>query len=119
MICSSIHFDMQLYTYELIALVDASKEAEWLKNLLVDIPLWKNPSPAILINCDNKATIYRVENKTYNGKSRHVSLRHQSIRQLLKHGVITVDYIESSKNLAYPLTCRFLSLIVLNVNHEP
>ena len=89
---------------ELIALADAAKEAEWLKNLLVDIPLWKKPSPAVMINCVNKATIYRVENKTYNGKSRHVSLRHQSLRQLLKSGVITVDYVESNKNLADPLT---------------
>ena len=89
---------------ELIALADACKEAEWLRNLLVEIPLWKKPSPAVLINCDNQATIYNVSNKTYNGKSRHVSLRHQMVRQLLKSGVITVDYIETKKNLADPLT---------------
>ena len=89
---------------EQIALADACKEAEWLRNLLVEIPLWKKPSPAVLINCDNQATIYNVSNKTYNGKSRHVSLRHQMVRQLLKNGVIIVDYIETQKNLANPLT---------------
>ena len=89
---------------ELIAVEDACKEVEWLRNLLMEIPLWKKPSPAVLINCDNQATIYNVSNKTYNGKSRHVSLRHQMVRQLLKRGVITVDYIETKKNLADPLT---------------
>ena len=89
---------------ELIALADACKEVEWLRNLLMEIPLWSKPSPAVLINCDNQATIYNVSNKTYNGKSRHVSLRHHMVRQLLKSGVITVDYIETKKNLADPLT---------------
>jgi len=89
---------------ELIALADACKEAEWLRNLLMEIRLWKKPSAAVLINCDNQATIYNVSNNTYNGKSRHVSLRHQMVRQLLKRGVITVDYIEMKKNLADPLT---------------
>ena len=89
---------------EFIALADACKEAEWLRNVLYDIPLWKKPSPSIMISCDNQATIYKVSNKTYNGKSRHISLRHQIIRELLKEGVITVDYIKTNKNLADPLT---------------
>ena len=89
---------------EFIALADACKEAEWLRNVLYDIPLWKKPSPSIMISCDNQATIYKVSNKTYNGKSRHISLRHQIIRKLLKEGVITVDYIKTNKNLADPLT---------------
>ena len=70
----------------------------------MEIPLWKKPSPAVLINCDNQATIYNVSYRTYNGKSRHVILRHQKTRQLLKSGVIIVDYIETKKNLADPLT---------------
>ena len=58
----------------------------------------------MLINCDNKTTLYKVASKTYNEKSRHISLRHNFLRQLLKNGVITVDYVESNKNLADPLT---------------
>jgi hypothetical protein len=89
---------------EFIALANASKEAEWLRNLLIDIPLWEKPSPAVMIYCDSKATLYSVANKTYNGKQRHLSLRHQSLRGLLKQGVITVEYVESKNNLADPLT---------------
>ncbi|XP_026396723.1 uncharacterized protein LOC113291402 [Papaver somniferum] len=85
-------------------ITDACKEAEWLRNLLVEIPLWMKPVPSVMINCDNQDTIYKVSNKTYNGKSRHASLRHQIVRQLLKRGVVAVNYIESKNNLADPFT---------------
>ena len=89
---------------ELIALSAACNEAEWLRNLLIDIPFWKKPCPAVKINCDNQAALYVTQNKTYNGKSRHISLRHNSVRQLIKRGIVTPDYIQSKLNLADPLT---------------
>ncbi len=46
----------------------------------------------------------RAYNKVYNGKSRHISLRHEYVRQLIKDSVITVTYVKSIDNLADPLT---------------
>jgi len=40
----------------------------------------------------------------YNGKSMHIGLRHSYVRQLIKDGVITVDYVRSTQNLVDPLT---------------
>ena len=40
----------------------------------------------------------------YNGKSRHIRCRHNTIRQLLSIGVIFVDYVNSKDNIADPLT---------------
>ena len=40
----------------------------------------------------------------YNGKSRHIRRRHNTIRQLLATGVIYVDYVKSKDNIADPLT---------------
>ena len=40
----------------------------------------------------------------YNGKSRHIRCRHNSIRQLLSNGVISLDYVKSKDNIADPLT---------------
>ena len=40
----------------------------------------------------------------YNGKSRHIRRRHNTIRQLLSTGIITIDYVKSSDNVSYPLT---------------
>ncbi|XP_077231988.1 uncharacterized protein LOC143865549 [Tasmannia lanceolata] len=57
---------------EFIALDKAGEEAEWIRNLLADIPLWCKPIPAISIHCDSQATIARAKSRTYNGKSRHI-----------------------------------------------
>ena len=40
----------------------------------------------------------------YNGKSRHIRRRHDTVRQLLSSGIITVDYVKSKDNIADPLT---------------
>ena len=40
----------------------------------------------------------------YNGKSRHIRRRHNTIRQLLSTGVISVDYVKSKDNFTDPLT---------------
>ena len=52
----------------MIALATASEEAEYLRNLLAEIPLWEKPIPAVLIHCDSTAAIAKVQNRYYNGK---------------------------------------------------
>ncbi|GJS91287.1 zinc finger, CCHC-type containing protein [Tanacetum coccineum] len=42
--------------YEFVALAATGKEAEWLKNLLLKIPLWVKPISPISILCDSAAT---------------------------------------------------------------
>jgi hypothetical protein len=39
---------------ELIALDTASVEAEWLRELLMNLPVVEKPVPAISMNCDNQ-----------------------------------------------------------------
>ena len=89
---------------EFIALALAGKKAEWLRNMLYDIELWPQLMSAIFIYCDSKATISKACSKIYNGKSRHISLRHEYVRQLVEDGVISIVYIKSSGNLADPFT---------------
>nr|KAJ0194254.1 hypothetical protein LSAT_V11C800406360 [Lactuca sativa] len=89
---------------ELIALAAAGKEAEWIQDLLMDIRLWDIPMPSIPIYCDSEATLSKVYNAVYNGKSRHVGLRHNFVRQLIESGTIKVVYVKTSRNLADPFT---------------
>jgi len=44
-----------------------------------------------------------AKNKSYNGKNRHLQLRHNLVKQLLKSGTISIDYVKSIRNLADPL----------------
>jgi hypothetical protein len=89
---------------EFVALEKASTEAEWLRNLFADIPLWDKPLPSIAMHCDSQATIACAKNKIYNGKKRHIRLRHNIVRQLIGNGVIAMKFVRSEKNLADPLT---------------
>ncbi|KAG5527251.1 hypothetical protein RHGRI_028223 [Rhododendron griersonianum] len=103
---------------EFIALAAAGKEAEWIRNLLLDIKLWPNPMPPISIHCDSEATLSRAYSSTYNGKSRHISLRHDFVRQLIRDGVITIIYVRSSKNLADPFTKALSRELVWSTTRE-
>ncbi|GKB75981.1 zinc finger, CCHC-type containing protein [Tanacetum coccineum] len=66
---------------EFVALATAGKEAEWLRNLLLKIPL-----------------------QMYNGKSKHLGVRHSMIRKLITNGVISIEFVRSQQNLADHLT---------------
>ena len=59
--------------------------------------------PAISIHCDRQAAISRALS-AYNGKFRHIRRRHNTIKQLLSSGVVTIDYVRSKDNIADPLT---------------
>jgi hypothetical protein len=89
---------------ELIALASASEEANWLRDLLYEIPLWEKPIPPILIHCDSTAAIGKVRNRYYNGKSRPIRRKHSTVRSYLSSGIVNVDYIKSCDNLADPFT---------------
>ena len=89
---------------EFIALDKAAEEAEWLRNFLEDIPIWPKPVTTICIHCDSMAAQARAKSNIYNGKSRHIRRRHNTIKQLLSSGVISIQYIKSKENIADPLT---------------
>jgi hypothetical protein len=42
---------------ELVALDTATVEADWLRELLMDLPIVEKLIPAILMNCDNQTVI--------------------------------------------------------------
>ncbi|GJR26706.1 hypothetical protein Tco_1102938 [Tanacetum coccineum] len=90
--------------YEFVALADAGKEAEWLRNLIHEIPIWPKPIALISIHCDSAATLAKAYSQIYNGKSRHLGVRHSMIRELIMNGVISIEFVRSQHNLADHLT---------------
>jgi hypothetical protein len=90
---------------ELAALDTTTVEADWLCELLMDLPIIKKPLPAILMNCDNQTVIVKIDSSNDNMKSsRHIKRRLQSVRKMRNSGVITLDYIHTEKNLSDPFT---------------
>jgi hypothetical protein len=89
----------------LIALNTGTIEAEWLRELLMDLPIVEKPIQAIVMNCDNQTVIIKMNNSKDNMKSsRHVKRRLKSGRKLKNIGVIALDYINTTKNLADQFT---------------
>jgi len=44
------------------------------------------PTPSVYIHCDCQSTIAIAKNKNYNGKNKHIQLKHNFVKQLLKSG---------------------------------
>ena len=59
---------------------------------------------AVCIHCDSQLAIGRAQSNMYNGKSRHICRRHNSIRKLLSTGVVTIEYVKYKENIANSLT---------------
>ena len=59
---------------EFVALASSSKEAEWIRNLLLEIPVWPKPVAPISLQCDSQVTLSRAYSQIYNGKSSHKGL---------------------------------------------
>ncbi|GKD96104.1 zinc finger, CCHC-type containing protein [Tanacetum coccineum] len=89
---------------EFVVLAAAGKEAEYLKNLILEIPLWVKPMAPISIHCDSAAILAKAYSQMYNGKSRNLGVRHSMIRELITNKVVSIEFVRSKQNLADHLT---------------
>nr|GEV15667.1 zinc finger, CCHC-type [Tanacetum cinerariifolium] len=87
-----------------VALAAVGKEAKWLRNLILDIPLWSNPITPIFIRYDSAATLEKAYSKMYNMKSRHLGVRQSMIYELIMNGLVSIEFVRSQHNLADQLT---------------
>jgi hypothetical protein len=79
----------------IIICTTAGTEAEWLRSLLINLPLYAIPVPHVCIHCDCHATITRVKRKIYNGKIQHIRLRHNIVRHLIESDIIFMNFLRS------------------------
>ena len=101
---------------ELITLEKVCSEVEWLRNLLADLPICVDAPSCISIHCNCQAAITKSKSKIYNGKGRHIHLRHNIIKKLLEFRVVALDYVKSELNLVDPLTKLLNRGLVVNTS---
>jgi hypothetical protein len=78
----------------------SSIEAEWLRELLMDLMVVEKLVLAISMNCDIHTVIIKINSSKDNMTStRHIKRHLKSIRKLRNSGVIALDYVHMSKNL--------------------
>jgi hypothetical protein len=68
--------------------------------MLFDIKLRSHPISTIFLYYDSEANMSQAYSNIYNGKSRHISIRHGYIQNLIKNQVIIIVYAKSVNNLA-------------------
>ena len=56
------------------------------------------------MHCGFQEAISIAKNGAFNEKNRHIRLRHEVLKQLLKIEIISIYYVKSEVNLADPLT---------------
>lgn len=86
---------------EYIAVSDATKEAIWLRRLLQSVG---EDEESILIFVDNQGTIKLIKNPEFHKRTKHIEVRYHFIRQKYEDGIINIQYVPSSDQLADILT---------------
>ena len=87
---------------EYIAAGATTQEALWLRQLCRELGLIGTEPMPIL--CDNQSAIKLALNTAYQPRTKHIDIRHHFLRQHLKKKDITIDYVNTEKNLADVLT---------------
>nr|GEY70705.1 zinc finger, CCHC-type [Tanacetum cinerariifolium] len=87
--------------YEFVALATTGKEAEWLKNVILEIPLWSKPITPISIRCNSAAKLAKAYSQMYNESSRHLGVRHIMIREFIMNEVLSIEFVSGLKYMFY------------------
>ncbi|KAL0462711.1 UNVERIFIED_CONTAM: hypothetical protein Slati_0158700 [Sesamum latifolium] len=89
------------------------------RTLVGDMPMWGSSIP-VSLHCDSQAAIGIAKNYAYNGKRRHIRIRHSAVKELLKNGIISLEYVRSERicqrNLADPLTKGLTRRVILETS---
>jgi hypothetical protein len=71
--------------------------------MMFNIKLWTKPMSSIFLYWDNEATMSWAYSNIYNGKSRHINIKHRYIREFITNRVIIIVYVKSVNNLVNSL----------------
>ena len=77
-------------------------------------------APFMSMRCDSQAAIAKAKakSKIFNGKNRHIRLRHNIVRRLLEIRIISLKFVRSKLNLTYPLTKSLNKKLVEETSRE-
>ena len=85
-----------------MALTNACQEATWLKRLLSCLS--RQEEKTVLIAEDNQSCIALSRNPRYHGRTKHISIRHHFVRNLVESGEVSVEYCPTEDMIADVLT---------------
>jgi hypothetical protein len=87
---------------EYVALSEAGREACWLRNLFEELG-YPQEFPT-LIKGDNDGSISMAKNHQFHNRSKHIAIRWHWVRELVEHGLITIENCRDPQQTADILT---------------
>ncbi|XP_075099421.1 uncharacterized protein LOC142176205 [Nicotiana tabacum] len=68
---------------EFVALSTTVQEAGWLKRFLVHLDVYNNAVEPVTINCDSQAAIAYTKDPKYHGKTKHIDIKYNFVRDMV------------------------------------
>nr|GEX41481.1 retrovirus-related Pol polyprotein from transposon TNT 1-94 [Tanacetum cinerariifolium] len=92
---------MSITEAEYMALIEAVKEAIWLRRLLEELGVELN---IVTVNCDNQGMIHLSRNHVFHERTKHINVRYHFIREVLKAKTVKVLKVSTEHNAEDALT---------------
>ena len=93
---------------EYVAMSRSAQQMVWMQSWLKEVEV-EFTVPG-LISGDSRGAIALTKNTKDHGKVKHINIRHHYIQELLQSGIITIEQVSSTDNLANlftkPLSCN-------------
>ena len=91
---------------EYVAAYEATKEAVWLRNLIMDMSIGDTTAytAAVPLYIDNKAARDLATNPSHHDRTKHIDIKYHFIRERVQIGQIDAREVASKNNLADMLT---------------
>ncbi|GKV28505.1 hypothetical protein SLEP1_g37549 [Rubroshorea leprosula] len=85
---------------EYMAIIEAVKEALWLKGLVSDLGVEQNE----MVFCDSQSAIHLTKNTMYHERTKHIQVRYHFVREVISNGDVLVEKISTDENPADMMT---------------
>ena len=83
---------------EYVAITDAMKEGNYLRQLLADMTGSKRKT--VQLHVDNQGAIAIAKNPVHHKRTKHIDIRYHFIRFEIANGIVNLTYIPSDQNIA-------------------
>ena len=89
---------------EYIAVHEATGQALWLRNFLLELKVVDSVQRPLTISCDNAAAVFFAKNNKRSTASRNINVKYFAVRESIRDDEIEVIKIGTLSQLADPLT---------------
>jgi len=87
-----------------MAATEASNEAVWLREFVIELSVFPSMRDPVNILCDNTGAIANAKDPRNHSVAKHIPRRYHAIREHVQNGKVKVSKVDTDLNCADPLT---------------